>query len=136
MKSPTADRNIRLIVALVNLTWALWSGVGGYYFITAHEVIGSDTVFRVLNTWTHGYQIVGYSLLGCSIISLLAMAFHQLMRTAAIVCAVWCGATAILLQVANPGFGQATIDAWLLLMCSFTCVCRWALLVLEPHVSA
>jgi hypothetical protein len=38
------------------------------------------------------------------------------------------------MQFATPTIDQSDIDAWLLLMCAFTCVMRWALLVLEPHV--
>lgn len=122
------------MIWVMNLAWASWAMIGGYYFLTAAEVIGTDTVFRIFVSWTHGYHIVGYSLLACGAISLLATVFRQLMRLATIICAVWCGATAATLQVATLGFGQANIDAWLLLMCAFTCVCRWALLVLEPHV--
>lgn len=130
----TIGNRLRLLIWVINLVWAMWAMIGGYYFVTAAEVIGTDTVFRIFTTWAHGYYIVGYSLLACGAISLLSIAFRQLMRSAAIICAVWCGATAVTLQVATLGFGQSGIDAWLLLMCAFTCVCRWALLVLEPYV--
>lgn len=125
---------LNAIIWIINVVWALWATAGGWYFVSTREVIGTDTVFRMFNMWTHAYQVVGWSLLACGVISLLAMALRPLMQVAALLCAVWCAAVAVALQVASPGSGQADIDAWLLLMCGFTCVCRWALLVLEPYV--
>jgi hypothetical protein len=125
---------LRVLLGIINFGWAIWALVGGYYFITAHEVLGTDTTFMVFDKITHGYHLVGFSLLGCGVISLLATASDKLKKVAAILCAVWCGVTAIALQAAVSGLDQTDIDAWLLLMCAFTCVCRWALLVLEPHV--
>lgn len=133
MSDSAVDR-LRRVIRILNLAWTFWALVGGYYFITARNVIGTDTVFRLFNVWAHGYHIVGYSLLTCGAISLLSTVFSQLMRLAAILCAVWCGATAVTLQVISPGLDQADVVAWLLLMCAISCLCRWALLVLEPHV--
>jgi hypothetical protein len=125
---------LRLLIWVANLAWALWAIAGGYYFLTTDEIMHTGAAFRLFTGWAYGDHVVGYSLLACGVISLLATAFRQLMRSAAIICAVWCGATAVALQLVAPGFDQADIVAWLLLMCAFTCVCRWALLVLEPHV--
>lgn len=128
------SRRLALLISGVNLGWALWAIVGGVYFLTAREVLGRDTTLTVFDSYFHGYNIVGVSLLACGVVSLLGIVFHRLKRTAAILCAVWCGSVAVVLQLATPGLDQGDIDAWLLLMCAFTCVCRWALLVLEPHV--
>lgn len=108
--------------------------MGGIYFLTQRETFNQDPSWSVFSDFLHGYEVVGISLLICAVVSLLASLFHKLRRSAAILCAVWCGVMAAILQFATPVFDQGDIYAWLLLMCSFTCVCRWALLVLEPYV--
>lgn len=132
--SASGNRNIHLILRSANLAWALWATLGGVWFITSGRTESRDHIALLFGTWAYAYNVVGYSLLACAAISLLSLPFPQLRKIAAIVCAVWCGSTAVLLQIASPGLLQVNFDAWLLLMCAFTCVCRWALLVLEPYV--
>ena len=136
MRTLARGGNARLhrLFAIVNFGWAIWALIGGVYFLTQGDAFERDPSWSVFNSHLHGYQAVGISLLTCAVLSFLASAFHRLRRMAAIVCAVWCGVVALILQCATPEFDQGDVYAWLLLMCSFTCACRWALLVLEPHV--
>jgi hypothetical protein len=119
---------------IMNLGWAIWALLGGAVFLKARETLGGDTAFSIFHSFLHGYEIVGISLIICGIVSTLGICIDRLKRVAAILCAVWCGSVAVTMQFATPGIDQSDIDAWLLLMCAFTCVMRWALLVLEPHV--
>lgn len=126
--------SLRKLVSFINFGWALWALVGGVYFLKAREVMGSDTTFSLFHSYMHGYEVIGISLVVCGIVSLLAVCMAKLQRTAAILSGVWCMSTAMIMQFATPQFDQSDIDAWLLLMCGFTCFMRWALLVLEPHI--
>lgn len=130
-----AGSHLRRLVACVNFAWAVWALVGGVYFLKARQVIGNDTTLSIFHNYMHGYEIVGISLMLCGIVSLLAVCMAKLQRSAAILTGVWCMGTAVVMQFATPNFDQSDIDAWLLLMCGFTCFMRWALLVLEPHVA-
>lgn len=131
--APAGD-HLRKLVTYVNFGWAAWALLGGLVFLLSRDTFGTDTTFAVFHGWMHGYEIVGASLVICGVVSLLSVCLHVLQKVAAILCGVWCGVTAIVIQFAAPTTGQGTIDAWLLLMCAFTCACRWALLVLEPYV--
>lgn len=135
MKPTTlAGKSLRRWVAVINLGWAAWALVGGIYFLKARQVVGGDTTFSLFHRYMHGYEIVGITLMVCGIVSLLAVCMAKLQRTAAILSGMWCMGAAVVMQFATPQFDQGDIDAWLLLMCGFTCFMRWALLVLEPHV--
>ena len=129
-------KNLRKLVSIVNFAWAAWALVGGVYFLKAQQVIGADTTLSVFHQYMHGYEVVGISLVVCGIVSLLAVCMSKLQRTAAILTGVWCMGAAIVMQFSTPQFDQSDIDAWLLLMCGFTCFMRWALLVLEPYVDS
>lgn len=125
---------LRRLVTGVNIGWAAWALLGGLYFLMSHEALGERTAWKVFDKVMYGYEILGISLLACGVVSLWGVCFRPFARFAALLCAVWCGTTAVVLQFARPGFDQGDIDAWLLLMCAFTCVMRWALLKLEPHL--
>lgn len=123
-------RNIRKIISWINIGWTGWALAGGFYFMLAGASITEKTVWDVFGTAT----VVGVSLLACGIFSLLGIMFKRMNRAAALFCALWCLATAVVLQFDTPEFDQGDIDAWLLLICSFTCVMRWALVTLEPYL--
>lgn len=131
-----AGNGLRKWVSVINFGWAVWALIGGVYFLKAQQTIGSDTTFSIFHRYMHGYEIVGITLVVCGIVSLLAVCMAKLQRTAAILSGMWCMAIAAIMQFATPQFDQGDIDAWLLLMCGFTCFMRWALLVLEPYVDA
>lgn len=130
-----AGNRLGLVVKVVNLGWALWALLGGIFFLKSEATLGTATDLSVFHQYFHGPEVVGISLLVCGVISLFGVCITKLRKVAAILCAVWCFATALVLQFATPQFDQGDIDAWLLLMCAFTCVMRWALLVLEPYVT-
>lgn len=130
-----AGRRLHKMVAMVNLGWAIWALLGGLFFLESQATIGPETTLSVFHKYVYGYEILGISLLVCGLISLFGVCITKLQKVAAILCAVWCLVTALFLQFATPEFDQGDIDAWLLLMCAFTCVMRWALLVLEPYVT-
>jgi hypothetical protein len=122
------------LVAIMNMAWAVWALLGGIFFLKSQATLGADTTFSIFHKYIHGYEAVGIALLVCGIVSFLGICITRLQRVGAILCAVWCGIVAMWMQFATPTIDQSDIDAWLLLMCAFTCVMRWALLVLEPHV--
>lgn len=128
------SRKLRQLLALVNFGWSAWALLGGIYFLIHPEAFSVDPSWERLGTHVYAYEAVGISLLLCAVLSFFASILHRFRRSAAIVCALWCGAMALFMQFATPEFDAGDIYAWLLLMCSFTCVCRWALLVLEPYV--
>lgn len=128
------SKSLRRWVAFINFGWAVWALVGGAYFLKAQQVISTDTTLAIFHRYMHGYEIVGISIVLCGLISLFAICMQKLQKTAAILTGVWCMGAAVIMQFATPHFDQSDIDAWLLLMCGFTCFMRWGLLVLEPHV--
>lgn len=135
MIADTGGRHrLRMLLFAINLAWALWALTGGWFVVANPELFYGDLSLTLFGQATHGYHLAGYSLIACGVVCLLGMAFNKLRRTGAILCAVWCAAMAGALQIGGSGFGHADVYAWLLLMCSFTCVCQWALLVLEPYV--
>ena len=125
------------IVAAMNLGWGIWAMVGGVYFLYARSTLGDHTAWRTFHeSLVHGYAVVGVSLILCGVVSLLASLCpgQRLKQIAAILCAVWCLTCAVVLQWATPEIDQGDIDAWLLLMCAFTCAMRWAVITMEPHI--
>lgn len=130
-----AGKRLHRIVQTVNLGWALWALLGGLFFLKSQATMDADASLSVFHRYVYGYEVLGISLLICGLISLFGVCITKLRKVAAILCAVWCFVTALILQFATPQFDQGDIDAWLLLMCAFTCVMRWALLVLEPYVT-
>lgn len=120
---------------VVNLGWALWALVGGGYFLASRDALGNTTL-QVFDRYLQGYAIVGWSLVLCGLLCLFSVGRGlTIQRIAAMVCAVWSGAVAVILFLATPAaIDQSDIDAWLLVMCAFTSMMRWALLLLEPHV--
>jgi hypothetical protein len=127
--------NVKKIISWIGIGWAFWSFAGGLYFIMASRTITRDSHWLAFsNKLANGYMVVGSALLLCGIISFLGMCNARLNRIAALSCAGWCLVTAIGLQLYTPQFDHGDIDAWLLLICSFSCVMRWALLVLEPYI--
>lgn len=135
-KTEDLSINLRKIISWIGIGWSIWALTGGFYFLTAKT---SDNVKQhwmlSLDGFINGYKVVGISLMLCGILSSLGMFNKQLNKIAALCSAAWCLIMAIALQLYRPGFDEADIDAWLLLICSFSCVMRWALLVLEPHIN-
>lgn len=130
-----AGSRLRALVAVVNLGWAVWALVGGIYFLKAQETLGHQAGLTILHSLVYGFDLVGICLVICGVISLLSVLLDRFKKPAAIACAVWCGSVAIVMLFASPGqVDQTDVYAWLLMMCAFTCVMRWGLLVLEPHV--
>jgi ABC-type nickel/cobalt efflux system permease component RcnA len=129
------SKSLRHIVAIMNMAWAAWALLGGTFFLKAEATLGEDTTLSIFHKYVHGYDAVGVALIICGVVSFLGICITRLQRVAAILCAVWCTIVAAWMQFATPAVDQLDIDAWLLLMCAFTCVMRWALLVLEPHVT-
>lgn len=134
MNEAGKKRRLHLLVSWINLGWAVWALVGGFWFIVAQDDITANTAWGLLGENRHGLPVVGGSLLICGIASLIGVCKKGLARLAALLCAAWCLTMAVVLQLATPQFDQGDIDAWLLLICAFTCVMRWALLVLEPYI--
>lgn len=129
------SRVLRRLISAVNLCWALWALLGGYFVLRYPGTLGSQSTLSVFHSWLHGYELIGISLLLCGIVSLLSMCFRTGQMVAAILCFVWCIATAVVIQVATPDVvDQGDVDAWLLVMCGLSCIGRWALLVMEPRV--
>lgn len=122
--------NVRKIISWINIGWTGWALAGGIYFLLAGRNISERTVWDAFGTNT----VVGVALLFCGIVSLAAMCVKRLNKIASMLCAVWCLATAVVLQFDTPEFDQGDIDAWLLLICAFTCVMRWTLVALEPYI--
>jgi hypothetical protein len=129
-----AGNRLHLLVAVVNLGWAIWALAGGIVFLKAKGQLGSETTLSVFHAGMHGYELVGIALVTCGVVSLLSVAFRKLAKLSAILCAVWCAGAAWALIAATAKLDQGDLDAWLLMMCSFTCLMRWGLLVLEPDV--
>lgn len=128
--STAAD--VKKLISWIGVGWAAWALAGGLYFILAGRRETGDSQWLAFgNKLANGYTVVGVALILCGVISVLGMCNARLNRIAAPCCAGWCLATAVVLQLYTPEFA---IDAWLLLICSFSCVMRWALLVLEPHI--
>lgn len=127
---------LRKLISAVNLCWAVWALLGGWFVLHYPESLGKGSTLSVFHTWMHGYELVGVSLLLCGLVSLLSLCFRTGQMVAAILCFVWCIATAFVIQFATPdnGVDQSDLDAWLLVMCGLSCVGRWALLVMEPRV--
>lgn len=134
MNSPAS--NVKKIISWIGIGWAAWALAGGLYFIVASKRMNVDAGHWLAfgNKVANGYAVVGIALLACAVISFLGMMNSALNRIAAIVCAAFCLLAAVVLQLYTPQFDQGDIDAWLLLICSFSCVMRWALLVLEPYI--
>lgn len=131
--SPAA--NVKKIISWIGIGWAAWALAGGLYFLMAGKSLAKDSQWLAFsNKLANGYIVVGVSLIVCGVISFLGMCSARLNRIAALCCAAWCLAAAVVLQLYTPQFDQGDIDAWLLLICSFSCVMRWALLVLEPYI--
>lgn len=127
--------NIKKIISWIGIGWAAWALAGGFYFIAAgRSLTPANQWFAFGNKIANGYIMVGSALLFCGFVSVLGMCNARLNRIAALLCAAWCLGTAVVLQLYTPEFDQGDIDAWLLLICSFSCVMRWALLVLEPYI--
>lgn len=134
MSEDTKKRRLHGLIAAINFGWAMWAIVGGLWFVFAHDEISQNTFWGLFVDNEHDLPIVGISLLICGVVSLVGVCKKSLARLAAILCAAWCLTMAVILQLATPQFDQGDIDAWLLLICAFTCVMRWALLVLEPYI--
>lgn len=133
--SAAGNRRLHLLITTFNVVWAVWAVIGGLWLLMSHRDIGAQTAWVVFSDRIlQGYTIVGGSLLICGIVSFVGVCLRRAAKVAAALCAAWCGATAVTLQLATPAFDQGDIDAWLLLMCAITCVGRWALLALEPYV--
>lgn len=128
------QKRLHMLVATINIGWAIWALVGGLWFIFGDDIIRESTVWGSMADESHELTIMGTSLLLCGVVSLVGVCKKSLARLAAILCAAWCLTMAVILQLATPQFDQGDIDAWLLLICAFTCVMRWALLVLEPYI--
>lgn len=124
-----SKKNIKKLVSWIGLGWASWSLAGGLYFILAAKS------FRESDNFIRGYTTVGVSLIICGVISFIGMANARLNRISALLCAVACFSAAVILQLATPQFDQSDIDAWLLLICAFSSMTRWALLKLEPYIA-
>lgn len=134
-KVETPAANIKKIISWIGIGWAAWALAGGLYFIVASRSVSTESQWLAFsNKLANGYMVVGIALVVCGIISVLGMCNARLNRIAALCCAAWCLGTAVVLQLYTPEFDQGDIDAWLLLICSFSCVMRWALLVLEPYL--
>lgn len=128
--------NVKKIISWIGIGWAVWALAGGLYFIMAsRQLTGESQWLAFSNKLANGYMVVGVALLICGVISVLGMCNARLNKIAALCCAAWCLGTAVVLQLYTPQFDQGDIDAWLLLICSFSCVMRWALLVLEPYIA-
>lgn len=130
-RSQETSGNIRRIISWINIGWTGWSLAGAVFFLFGGLTTATDkTVWDAVGTNT----VVGMALLVCGLVSAAGLIVKKLNRLGAILCALWCLATAIVLQFDTPQFDQGDIDAWLLLICSFTCVMRWALVTLEPYL--
>lgn len=135
MDRETGKKNVKKIISWIGIGWAGWALAGGIYFLAAGRYFSQDNVWVAFsNNKLNGYSVVGLALLFCGVISVLGMANDKLNRISALLCAAWCLFTAVVLQLDTPEFDQGDIDAWLLLICAFSCVMRWALLVLEPYI--
>jgi len=129
-----ARLSIRRLSKVANFAWGVWAIIGGIYFLQSKDTLGNDTAWHVFgNEQIHGYYVVGVSLVVCGVISLFSVLCPSwmLQKVAAIVCGVWCFTCAVVLQWATPEVDQGDIDAWLLIMCAFTCGMRWAVLHME-----
>lgn len=120
---------LRKLSAVVTLGWSLWALFGGAYFLGVHPP-QDDPSWRVVSQTVYGVHAMGGLLLLCAVVSLAAAALGRLQELAALLCALWCAAAAFLLWRATAEVDQGDVEAWLLIMCTFTCFMRWLLLVM------
>lgn len=131
-----AGKRLKLLTAGINLGWAMWATFGGLYLLHIGHRMDVDTLWTVFGKYMHGYAIVGWSLVACGAVSFASVGVRSLGKWAAILCAVWCATVSVALQIGASDHNDPDlwIYTWLLVICAFTCVMRWALLMLEPHI--